>query len=564
MNIFISAKSAFCLRRQSPGRMENKRVWLNWEVFETAVIPPLFPDDISLEKIGQVASAFPDSTAPLSFDDWNRRGAVLFKLKAIQIEAIYTTLTVFVARDPLAFISQSRAYLATPRCLSCAQMRVADVLVFLYAIFVKKKFRTVSERANLEAFPPKPQTPETPAMSPKRGPKKRQSLGPKNVSHSQPQISRPLIDRKSADSGYLCLERFFLSRLAAFLRIYAPRGLTRAHVESLGLVLNGGPNLGLRVDSLADALNLFRNDEVEAIDDFYRTVNLLLTVFKEDEASVRSLAQVRSPLAYRPVCGQSGMYFALGGQERMTNEPLLIDNESSFEGFIVDCPTRFCDIYIDGCRQKTVYFCAAAPVVFVSHCKDSLIFVGAAHAVHLEYCANVRIIAATRMFHIDSSMRCTAFLISNTKPIVTGNCSNLVFAPYPGLYRKLGLDMLVAGVNPKLNLWGKPTVLAALAAYMPDMMPPAQFSLFCVPFAWAETEPQFNAIVPPEFLAALERKQGHVIDFKRYLDTIQEKDPDLFERLTEAIKDKAAQVIQENGQIREFLWLERLERQLKD
>jgi TBCC domain-containing protein 1 len=529
--------------------MARYRLWLNWEVFEAAVIHPLFPQDISMEKIGQVASVFPDVTQILTFDEWKTRVATLFKLTSVQTEAIYTTLTVFVAHDPLDALSQTRTYPS----LTCSIMRVTDILVFLYALFVKRKFRTVGERANLEAYPRKPAS-DGPALA-----------RPKNMSYSQPTISLPLMgesNQSAADSGYESLEGFLLSKFPAFLRIYSPNGLTPTHVHSLGLVLQGGPTLAMTKQELADAMNLFRGKAVESVDGFYRSVRSALTARKEAETSIRALSELRSPVSYRPICDHcpaSGKAQDLG----VYDEPLYIDQASTFEGFIVENPNRFCDVYINGCRHRTIYFCAAARVVFVSHCKDSLIFVGAATAVHVESCANLRILVATRLFHIDSSVQSTVYLQTNTKPIVTGSCANLVLAPYNALYRKASLDMLVVGINPQLNLWNQPVILASLGVTPPRTMEPELFTLFSVPFTWGDIGSQFTPQLPPAYVAGLQARQASVLKLKKWLDMIQDKDPGLFEKLQEHLKVKSDASIKETGQDHELVWLGRLEEQLR-
>jgi hypothetical protein len=66
----------------------SRRVWLNWEFFEIAVIHPLIPGDLSLQTIREVSSLFADATQPLAFAEWKSRVAVVLHLNDSQIEAL--------------------------------------------------------------------------------------------------------------------------------------------------------------------------------------------------------------------------------------------------------------------------------------------------------------------------------------------------------------------------------------------------------------------------------------------------------------------------------------------
>jgi hypothetical protein len=369
---------------------QDRRLWLNWEIFELATANPLLPGDISLERIRHVASPYPDPTVPLSFDEWRTRIAPTFKLNESQTEAVYTTLTCFLTDDPTTALLQSKFYMTNPSFVPCDSMRVTDMLVYLYAVFVKKKFRLVGERANLEAVPRKQES--SSRISP-------HSTTLSRSWHAMPRA--PLLPSSvRTESGYQAVERFFVSKLPAFLQIFAPAGLSRAHIESLGLVLQGGLSYSVRTKSLIAAMHLFRNRTAEAIDGFCRTVtSLLQAIVKDDEQAIRRDAPVTSPLAYRPVSDG-----AAGG-----DGPMVINTETFSERFIVIDPATFCDVYIDKCQGRKIYLCGAIPAVFLSHCKDTFVFVGAAKAVHLESCLNCRVVVAARLVQIDSSsgVRCS-------------------------------------------------------------------------------------------------------------------------------------------------------------
>jgi hypothetical protein len=530
------------------GQMTSQiRVWLNWEFFEVALIGPLFPSDISLDTIRQVAGRYSDPTVRISFDDWKAQIASLLKLSENQTLAIYSTLSCFSTRDPQHALGEAQFLLSNPGTLWSRTLRVTDILVFLFGVFVKKKFRGIAERSNFEAFPTKPKPAEASAKG----------LQKKTLAKSTPQFSPRLMDGTSQterDIVYRGLERFFLARLPEFLRIYAPGGLTRRHVLSLRLILGGGPSLGVSGSDLIVALNLFKaGSKTENIEALRRVIISGLTC-NDIEDELRKGLKLNNPMSYRPIAG----FFAEtvdDPQRYEVNPPIIIDNEYCSDTYVLEEPENQSDIFIDSCRGRTIYICSAVPVVFITNCKDSVIFVGAATAVRVEYCANCRVIAAARMFHVESSIRCTVNLLVNTRPLVTGSCTKLVLAPYNALYRKLGLDLLCIGINPRLNLWDQPLMLASLGASLPERMPPANFRLLCLPFTWQDAEPVINALLPAEYESQLEARRSQILNLKRYLDVIQAKDHALFEVLQRQIKDRAFAWLQERGSIAELQWV---------
>jgi hypothetical protein len=483
----------------------------------------------------------------VSFDDWKDRIAALLHLNENQIYAIYSTLMCFATRDPHEALVESQFTLANPGRLWSRTLRVTDFLVFLYALFVKKKFPGVAERSTYEAFPtsPIPQKVSKPLLR-------------ANASKSSPQIipSRmefePMIPK---DPLYRSFERFFLSRFQDFLRIYAPIGLTRHHVISLGLLLTGGPSLAVSACDLIVALNLFPGEtQIESIESFRRVV-LSALAGSAIEEQMRKDLDLASPVCYRPVVGQSSEDWDQDSHRFKADIPLLINNEYSHEPFIVEDSPQFCDVFIKECRQKTIYLCAALPAVFITHCKDTVVFIGAATAVHVEHCANVQIIAAVRTIVIESSVRSTFFLLTNTRPLLTGSCSKLVSAPYNALYRKLGLDLLSVGINPKLNLWDQPLLIGTLTTTLPEHLPPSQFQLICLPFCWPDCDPIVNAVIPREYSAQLEFKKNQIQSLIKIFGVIRERDPALYDTLQSQVRAKAFSWAQDRGAVNEVQWL---------
>jgi hypothetical protein len=264
----------------------------------------------------------------------------------------------FFTRDAQEALYQAQACRADPICLPSFTLRVIDVLVFLFVVFVKKKFRTVSERSNMEAFPAKRDT------IPKVGHQKNASLSSPTILL----VSAPLAEPTNSATPYAAMHRFLLSKLGAFLAIFAPHGLTRSHVEALGFLVHAGPSFVRRCEDLAGILNWFTDTEIEPVSKFEALLQKNLVSAREiDRAAVRRDQSATSPLAYRP-----GEQRTSDAQDEAPNvradRPLVIENAKRC---FVEEPLDLVEVYIANSQKAKIYICSAVSTVFVSHCKDS-------------------------------------------------------------------------------------------------------------------------------------------------------------------------------------------------
>lgn len=516
------------------------KMWLNWEVFEIASIPSLCMSNVSFERIQKFASNFDDVTCPLTINDWKNVSSSVFQLSANHIQALYSILSCITADDPHDSIQMARLYAAEGFCMPSSDLRVTDMLCYLFALLVKKKFRGVAEVSNMEAFPSKPT----------------QKLSPLNskMSASDTKVTRVMV--KTPNFSYQettqlqIMLRYFLKEFPRFLNMYAPHGLTKTHVKSLSLLIVSGPNYSYRYKDLADALNLFQKCEVEQVAQFSHLIHYGLFNVNSDLSS-RDITN-NSPLSYRPIL-QRKNYTPVCDMDVSEDKPILIINKSSHYELVEAKPGS--DVFIHNCINTTIYICGSVSCVFISHCKDSVIFVGAATAIHMDYGLNNKVIAASKLFHIDTSTRCTSYLLTNTKPLLTGNCSHLTLAPYNAVYSKFGLDILIAGINPKYNYWDNPIIIGGLFESLYEKISPEQFMLFCVPFHWDDTVPVINPIIPPEYLRSLEAKRNQILTLKSNLDKIKGNDPILYDKIVHEFKTRSNKLVENEGVMQQTNWL---------
>ncbi|KAH0793986.1 TBCC domain-containing protein 1 [Histomonas meleagridis] len=520
----------------------SSKLCLNWEVFELAAISTFCTTEISLEKIRLFAQKFDDLTDFLTFAQFKEAVSQIFRFNANQIQAIYSTLTCFITKDANEALLQSQLYLADPSCLPSLTMRVTDMLCFLFALLVKKKFRGVSEISNMEAFPSK--------LAPKLSPiSSRLSASDTSVTRVMT-LKSPLQPRQEHSPLQLML-RYFIKEFPQFLQIIAPKGLTKIHLQSLSFLIVAwiGPSYNHRFSDLMVALDLLQDCEVESTSKFEHIIYPLLIFMKE--ADLRDNVFF-SPIAYRPSIPRAVQELETD-QSIILEKPILIEKKSQHYEFVD--PTSQCQVFIHDCRHTVVYICGPVSCVFISHCKDSTIFVGAATCVHMSYSINNKIIAASRMVHLDACTRCTTYLLTNTNPLLTGNSTKITLAPYNALYTKFGLDILSVGINPQLNFWGDPIVMGSLGVSQFEKMAPERFSLFSVVFNWEKTASVINPIIPPEYLKALETKRNKILTLKADLDRIRDKNPELYNRLVQEFKNVSNKVVADEGVMQQANWL---------
>jgi hypothetical protein len=159
------------------------------------------------------------------------------------------------------------------------------------------------------------------------------------------------------------------------------------------------------------------------------------------------------------------------------------------------------------------------------------------------------------MFHLDTCTKCTTFLLANSRPLLTGSCQRITFAPYNAIYPKFGVDILTIGINPRLNFWAEPITIGALGAAPVEKLGAPAFSMFTVPFAFVGIESTINPIVPEPYLSALAGKRMTLLNLKGALGVIREKDPEMFQRIMEQIHQEATQTFTTKGEMAEFNWL---------
>ncbi|KAH0793612.1 TBCC domain-containing protein 1 isoform X1 [Histomonas meleagridis] len=520
----------------------SSKLCLNWEVFELAAIPTFCTTEISLEKIRRFAQNFEDLTDILPFKKFKDTVSQIFKFNENQVQAIYSTLTCFITKDANEALLQSQLYLADPSCLPSHTLRVTDMLCFLFALLVKKKFRGVSEISNLEAFPSK----SIPKLSPMSS---RLSASDTSVTRVMT-LKSPLKSRQEHSPLQLML-RYFLKEFPQFLQLYAPKGLTKIHLQSLSFLIIAwiGPSYNHRFSDLIVALDLLQDCEIESTAKFEHLVYALLSILKESD--LRDTA-FTSPVAYRPSPPRAVQDLETD-QTIILDKPILIEKRSQHYEFVD--PSSPCEVFIHDCRHSTIYICGPVSCVFISNCKDSTVFVGAATCVHMSYGLNNKVIAASRMVHLDACTRCTSYLLTNTKPLLTGNCTRITLAPYNALYTKFGLDILSIGINPQLNFWGDPIVMGSLGVSQFEKMAPERFSLFSVVFNWEKTASVINPIIPPEYLQGLENKRKKILSLKADLDRIKEKSPDLFNKLVQEFKNYSNKLVADEGVMQQANWL---------
>ena len=517
------------------------KLWLNWEAFEVASIGPLFTTDISIEKIEAFAEKFTDLNQFISLKDWNEKASQIFRLSNDQLEALYICLNAFLMKDPHDSLLTSQLFFSQPKTPNLTTLRVSELLCYLFAIYVKKKYRNVAEASKFEQFPSQK---ESERLSPRT----------RQFSSSSPTVgARMTIKTKIPDkTPYVLMLRFFITKLPSFLNILCPNEVTHLELDSLSFLICGGFNYSFRAQSLNSIMN--ENDYTSNLVLFnfiYKNLNSQET---PENNSLRSEIPFTSPLAYRPSLNSRIENSSISNDGFINDRPITISDITS--SFKHEIPSTCPNVHIHSCKHSRIYILGVTSSVFISHCKDSLVFIGASvSVVHLEYCANVTIIASARFIHLDACTKCTSYLLVNSRPLVTGNCHKLVFAPYNAVYNKFLYDITVGGVNPLLNRWKEPLVFGSLGFSTFSIMTPSDFNLFQVPILFNSLSLLASPPLPEEYLNAIEEKKKTILNLKKNLDRIKNINLDLHDKIVDSIKSKSSKWIQDEGSLQEITWL---------
>ena len=417
------------------------KLWLNWEAFEVAAVCPLFTAEVSLDKIKLFAQNFgEDYHQTVSLKKWMETASPIFKLGQESLKLIYFQLETFLIHDPHTIFCRSQI---SDQDEVPPIIKVTDILCYLFLMYVKKKYRNLSEVSSLEQFPSKK---EAERLSPRQ----------RVFSSSTPTVGArmQIQSNKNETSQYSLMLYFFNSKLPQFMQILAPNQLTSVELESLSFLVCGGRNYLNRSSSLAKLISLDGMTPTKLA----HHITGLLSPKEQETFFQRSEAPPTSPATYRPAL----IVHAASPRSRgsIVDKPILLSDLSGTQK--IETPTSCPAVHIHNCKHFRGYFCGVISSIFISHCKDSIIFVGAASgSVHMEYCANVTIIAASRLLHLDACARCQVYTLCNTRPLITGNCTRISLAPYNALYIKLPADLLVAGINPTKNCWNNPLILGS-------------------------------------------------------------------------------------------------------
>jgi len=164
--------------------------------------------------------------------------------------------------------------------------------------------------------------------------------------------------------------------------------------------------------------------------------------------------------------------------------------------------------------------------VVIYGCKNVTVVVGAgAKIVRVLHCEGIKVIAPCRSIHVRECTSCTFHLCTNSNPLLVGNNTNLVFAPYNTHYPMLEAHMAQAGIDAANNMWDDvfnlqdPLPLSSsfsgINQYLErpepfSLMPPAEFSQFNIPFDLAGSTKTIPCRLPDDYATELNAKKKAV------------------------------------------------------
>eukprot|EP01127_Copromyxa_protea_P019037 TRINITY_DN6096_c0_g1_i2.p1 TRINITY_DN6096_c0_g1~~TRINITY_DN6096_c0_g1_i2.p1 ORF type:complete len:829 (-),score=150.61 TRINITY_DN6096_c0_g1_i2:430-2892(-) len=142
--------------------------------------------------------------------------------------------------------------------------------------------------------------------------------------------------------------------------------------------------------------------------------------------------------------------FSYSGQDSMEEEIL-----ESYAEILVS------DVQIFDVVDSSVYLLFPMGNVYIRACKRATIVLGAVSGiVTVSGCERCNIIAAVHGLQILSSRKLNLNLLANSRPLLLGDNSNIIFGPYNTHYACLEQHLDLAGLITDKNFWDSPVVYA--------------------------------------------------------------------------------------------------------
>jgi hypothetical protein len=154
------------------------------------------------------------------------------------------------------------------------------------------------------------------------------------------------------------------------------------------------------------------------------------------------------------------------------------------------------------------------------------------YRVELDECENVTVTVAARSLHVRNSKSCTIHCFSLSRPVILGECSQLVLGPYNSHYPALEANLTAAQMPTEGHGWAHPLVIGGTSRqhgasatcvrlevpgeYFPQPFPFAggadflglqQGRTLAVPFA-----------LPPAFVAATRDRKRRALEARQNID----------------------------------------------
>ena len=221
-------------------------------------------------------------------------------------------------------------------------------------------------------------------------------------------------------------------------------------------------------------------------------------------------------------------------------------------------------VRIIGCQGVTVYVLGPCRDVLMLSCVGCTLFVGAvSQFVHVDHSEKLTCMISAVRLKISNTSQSNFYLCVNSSPLLHGNVHRIGLAPLNAYYGGMEQHMMEAGVNPLLNLWKEPVVLAPLTgspqklspgALHPDesyhIIQPSHFLPFSVPFKTAGPTVAIPSELPVEYEEALQQRVERVHHLRKRM---QEEcaDENVRKDMQQLVEARFKEWLNTSGNIRE-------------
>ena len=232
----------------------------------------------------------------------------------------------------------------------------------------------------------------------------------------------------------------------------APRTASRAQVDDLGFLINGGPGFRRQAAALSGLVPWWAAGDddaaagmpLQALQEWAeRSLTINEVAYPPPGAS--SLKKLTAGMAAVAVDEKR----AQGAAVRALPRPLVIEEINRATAVVLpeDTEGPESDLSLLGCHKAYIYVLAPVRFASIAGCTNCTVVVGAVSGcITFTHCEAMRIVVAAHCVRLSNCVDCDLFTYTPTRPLFMGDCRAMRVGPYNSSYPALRRHLVSAGL----------------------------------------------------------------------------------------------------------------------